>query len=178
MIFIRLAAILETKHGCRDQREDTDNIGPTPDHDDCHPKAGWVAAGDNRGLRERRSYPLLPLPSGQPKGGKSGARWSGVADDRSRHAGGDGDYRFVDGSARASSRRPGRSGQGLAHAADKISWALPAIAHAVPGKHQDLPRDADGHIRARLLEGLWTHGSGHLLSALLLEDPWARQTAG
>ena len=69
--------------------------------------------------------------------------------------------------ARASSGRPGRSGQGLAHAADKISWALPTIAHAVPGKHQDLPRDADGHIRARLLEGLWTHGSGHLLSALL-----------
>jgi len=26
-----------------------------------------MAAGDNRGLRERRSYPLLPLPTGQPK---------------------------------------------------------------------------------------------------------------
>src|SRR6516164_9281030 len=92
---------------------------------------------------------------------------SGVADDRSRHAGGDGDYRLVDGSARSSTGRPGRSGQGLAHAADKISWALPAIADAVPGKHQDLPRDADSHIRTRLLEGLWTHGSGHLLRAFL-----------
>src|SRR6516164_19887 len=92
---------------------------------------------------------------------------SGVADDRSRHAGGDGDYRLVDGSARSSTGRPGRSGQGLAHAADKISWALPAIADAVPGKHQDLPCDADGHIRARLLKGLWIYGSGHLLSAFL-----------
>ena len=69
--------------------------------------------------------------------------------------------------ARASSRRPGRSEQGLAHASDEISWTLPAIADAVPGKHQDLPRDADGHIRTRLLEGLWTHGSGHLLRAFL-----------
>jgi len=70
------------------------------------------------------------------------------------------------------------AGQGLAHASDEISWALRAIADAIPGKHQDFPRDADGYIRTRLLEGLWTHGSGHLLSALLLEDPWARQTAG
>src|SRR6516162_7368515 len=72
--FIRLGATLETTHGCRYEKEDTDNLGPTPDHDDCHAKAGWVAAGDNRGLRERRSYPLLPLPPGQPKGGKPGAR--------------------------------------------------------------------------------------------------------
>src|SRR6516165_650497 len=72
--FIGLAATLETTHGCRDQREDTHALGPTPDHDDCHAKAGWVAAGDDGGLRERRSYPLLPLPPGQPEGGKSGAR--------------------------------------------------------------------------------------------------------
>jgi len=57
--FIGLAAALETTHGCRDRREDTDALGPTPDHDDCYLKAGWVAAGDDGGLRERRSYPLL-----------------------------------------------------------------------------------------------------------------------
>src|SRR5215472_5070428 len=59
------------------------------------------------------------------------------------------------------------AGKAFAHASDEISWALRAIADAIPGKHQDLPRDADGHIRTRLLEGLWTHGSGHLLSAFL-----------
>jgi hypothetical protein len=62
--FIGLAAILETTHGRRDQTEDTDALGPTPDHDDCHAKAGWVAAGDDRRLRERKSNPLLPLPPG------------------------------------------------------------------------------------------------------------------
>ena len=50
--FIGLAATLETTHGCRDQREDTDDLGPTPDHDDCYVKAGWVAAGDDGGLRD------------------------------------------------------------------------------------------------------------------------------
>ena len=56
----------------------------------------------------------------------------------------------------------------------KFSWALRAIADAIPGKHQDLPRDAYGHIRARLLEGLWTHGSRHLLGAFLSMSVGAR----
>ena len=63
-VYIGLAATLETTDGRRDQKEDTDALGPTPNHDDCHAKAGWVAAGDDRGLRERRSNPLLPLPPG------------------------------------------------------------------------------------------------------------------
>src|SRR6516162_3978719 len=126
------------------------------------------------GGRRRQAWAMRTkvLPSTSSASGTAKRRqiWrkiSGVADDRSRHGGCDGDHRLVDGSARSSTGRPGRSGQGLAHASDEISWALPAIADAVARKHQDLPRDADGHIRTRLLEGLWTHGSGHLLSAFL-----------
>ena len=47
--FIGLAATLETTHGCRDQREDTHALGPTPDHDDCHAQARWVAAATTVG---------------------------------------------------------------------------------------------------------------------------------
>src|SRR6516225_93504 len=126
------------------------------------------------GGRRRQAWAMRTkvLPSTSSASGTAKRRqiWrkiSGVADDRSRHGGCDGDHRLVDGSARASSGRPGRSGQGLAYASDEISWALPAIADAVPRKRQDLPRDADVHIRTRLLEGLWTHGSGHLLRAFL-----------
>jgi hypothetical protein len=62
-----LPAIMETTDGRRAQKEDPDAVGPTPDHDDRHAKAGWLAAGDYRRLRERRPRPLLPLWPGQSK---------------------------------------------------------------------------------------------------------------
>jgi hypothetical protein len=36
MIRIRLAEIVEMTHERRDQKENSDAVGPTPDHDDCH----------------------------------------------------------------------------------------------------------------------------------------------
>jgi hypothetical protein len=87
----------------------------------CHAEAGWLAASDNCRLRKRRPYALLSLRSGQPKGGELGARRSGLADDRSRHAPSDGNHRTVHGGARASGGRPGRGGQGSSDASAEVS---------------------------------------------------------
>ena len=41
---------METADGRGDQKEDPGAVRPTPDHDDCHAEAGWLAAGDDRRL--------------------------------------------------------------------------------------------------------------------------------
>src|SRR5439155_20098052 len=68
--------------------------------------------------------------------------------------------------AHANRGRSDRSGEGFALAHAKVSAAgLYTTANADPGGCPHIPRDADGDLRARLLKGLCTHGSRHLLAA-------------
>ena len=61
---------------------------------------------------------------------------------------------------------PAEAGEGLASADAEVSAAgLHTTANADPGGCPHIPRDPDGHLRARLLQGLRTHRSRHLLSA-------------
>ena len=66
--------------------------------------------------------------------------------------------------ARASRGRPHRSGEGLALAHAEVS-AAGFHANANTGGCSHIPRDPDGDFRARLLQGLWSHGSRQLLGA-------------
>jgi hypothetical protein len=59
-----------------------------------------------------------------------------------------------------------RDGQGLAHAPAEVPRRTAfADEDAEPGRDPSVPRNADGHFRTRLLQGLWAYGSRRLLIA-------------
>ncbi len=65
--------------------------------------------------------------------------------------------------ARASCGRSDRSGEGLALAHAEVSAA--GLLTTANGGCPHIPRDPDGDLRARLLQGLRTHRSRHVLEA-------------